>query len=54
MNNKEFAKQLREKAVVDEYGIIRCSPQLWEIICRTIENTPYETNEYIDYIEQII
>lgn len=54
MNNKEFAKQLRENVITDDYGIVLCSPQLWEIICRTIERTPDETNEYINNIKSIV
>ena len=27
---KEFARQMRENAVKDDNGVIRCSPELWE------------------------
>lgn len=35
---KEYARQMREKAVKDEYGIVRVSPELWEQIASIIEN----------------
>lgn len=37
---KEYARQMRENAVKDEYGIIRCSPELWEQIASIIEDFP--------------
>lgn len=37
---KEYARQMRTNAAKDEYGIIRCSPELWEQIASIIENIP--------------
>lgn len=34
---KEYAKQMREKAVKNEQGNIVCSPELWEEIASVIE-----------------
>lgn len=38
MDYKEYARQLRENAVKDDNGVIRCSPELWERIASIIEN----------------
>lgn len=38
MDYKEYARQLRENAVKDDYGNIVCSPALWEQIASIIEN----------------
>lgn len=40
---KEFARQMRENKVTDEYGRIICSPELWELIAQTIESKSKET-----------
>ncbi len=37
---KEYARQLRENAVKDDNGVIRCSPALWEQIVSIIDNIP--------------
>lgn len=37
---KEYARQLRENAVKDDNGVIRCSPELWEQIANVIESIP--------------
>ena len=34
----EFARQMRENKVTDEYGRVICSPELWELIASTIES----------------
>lgn len=39
---KEFARQLRENKATDENGIIRCSPELWELIAEVIESKSEE------------
>lgn len=39
-NFKEYARQMRENAVKDSDGVIRCSPELWEQIASIVENTP--------------
>ena len=41
---KEYARQMRENAVKDENGVIRCSAELWEQIANIIESigTPKE------------
>lgn len=38
MDYKEYARQLRENAIKDQNGVIRCSPELWEQIASIIEN----------------
>lgn len=40
---KEFARQMRENKVTDEYGRIICSPELWELIAQTVESKAEET-----------
>ncbi len=44
MDYKEYARQMRENAVKDKNGVIRCSPELWEQIASIIESidTPKE------------
>lgn len=44
ISNKAFAKAMRENAVINDYGQIICSPELWEQIASIIENigTPNE------------
>ena len=39
MDYKEYARQLRENAVKDEYGRIICSAELWEQIASIIEKS---------------
>lgn len=38
LNNKEFARQMRTKAVADA-GVVRVSTELWETIADIIENS---------------
>ncbi len=40
MDYKEYARQMRENAVIDDYGRIICSPELWEQLARVIESQP--------------
>lgn len=37
---KEYARQMRERAVKDDNGIILCSPALWERIASIFESIP--------------
>lgn len=37
---KEYARQMRENAVKESDGVIRCSPELWEQIASIVENIP--------------
>jgi uncharacterized protein YbcC (UPF0753/DUF2309 family) len=39
MDYKEYARQMRENAVINDYGQIICSPELWEQIASIIEST---------------
>ena len=45
MDYKAFAKAMRENAVINDYGQIICSPQLWEQIARIIESIPNTEEE---------
>lgn len=38
MDYIEYARQMRENAIRDESGAIRCSPELWEQIASNIES----------------
>ena len=40
LETKEFAKQMREQAVKDEYGRIVCSVELWELIAEIFDSLP--------------
>lgn len=40
MDYKEYARQMRENAVVDDYGRVICSYELWLRIASIIENIP--------------
>ena len=39
IGNKAFAKAMRENAVINDYGQIICSPELWAVIANRLENS---------------
>lgn len=55
-DNKEFAKQLSEKAVKTEFGNIICQPELWEEIVSVIERAiipPCKVGDKVYWINHI-
>ena len=44
IGNKAFAKAMRENAVINDYGQIICSPELWESIANRLENSMLMSN----------
>lgn len=53
MDYKEYARQLRENAVKDDNGVIRCSPELWEQIASVIETIPTADVEEVKHGEWV-
>jgi hypothetical protein len=48
MDYKAFAKAMRENAVINDYGQVICSPQLWEQIATILENVPENKEIYLE------